>query len=97
MTADDCRNRADECLAAAQYASDRDAQRTWRHLADMWLLWSEHLRMNATNTVGSASINELQGGPRLAAAVEPSKAEVAESGKAATIADQLRSRLSLAE
>jgi hypothetical protein len=97
MTADDCRKKADECLAAAQYASDRDAQRTWRQLADMWLLWSEHLRMYATNKVGSASINELQGGARLAATAEPSKAEGAESGKAATIADQLRSRLSLAE
>ena len=97
MNADDCRNKADECLAAAQYASDRDAQRTWRQLADMWLLWSEHLRMYATNNVGSASINELRDGARLAATAEPGKAEVAESGKAATIADQLRFRLSLSK
>jgi len=88
MNSDDCRNRADECLAAAQYASDRDAQRTWRQLADS---------VYAATNLGSASINELRDGARLAAAAEPNKAEGTESGKAATIADQLRSRLSLAE
>lgn len=97
MNSDDCRNRADEWLAAAQYASDRDAQRTWRQLADIWLLWSEHLRVHAATNLGSASINELRDGARPAVAAEPNKAEGTESGKAATIADQRRSRLSLAE
>jgi hypothetical protein len=98
MNTDDCRNKADECLAAAQYASDRDAQRTWRHLADMWLLWSEQLRMSSANNAGSAPSNELQDGTRSVASIGPARATaIADNAKAATMADRLRSRLSLAE
>ena len=98
MNSDDCRNRADECLAAAQYASDRDAQRTWRQLAEMWLLWSEQLRMLSANNTGSAPTNEWEDGTRSAASTGPAReAAIADNGKAATIADRLRSRLSLAE
>ncbi len=98
MNADDCRNKADECLAAAQYASDRDAQRTWRQLAEMWLLWSEQLRMPSANNAGSAPTNELQNGMSSVASIGRAReAAIADNTKAATMADRLRSRLSLAE
>lgn len=42
-SADVCRKRADECLAAAHYASDHDIKRTWRQLSEMWLLWAEQV------------------------------------------------------
>jgi hypothetical protein len=38
MNAEECKTRAEQCLAAAQHAPDRDAQRTLRQLSDMWLL-----------------------------------------------------------
>ena len=43
VTASECRERAEKCLAAAQAASDGEAQRHWRQLADMWLSWSKKL------------------------------------------------------
>src|SRR5271170_6815964 len=43
MNADECRVRAEKCLAAARHASDRDAQRGWRQLSVMWSLWSGRL------------------------------------------------------
>jgi hypothetical protein len=98
MNADDCRNKADECLAAAQYASDRDAQRTWRHLAEMWLLWSEQLRTSSANNAGSAPTNGLQDGTRSVASIGPAReAAIADNTKAARMADRLRCRLSLAD
>ena len=96
MNADDCRNKADQCLAAAQYASDRDAQRTWRELAEMWLLWSEQLRMFSTNNNRAAPTNELGDGTRSAATTRSDEPAIADNG-IATMADRLRSRLSLAE
>jgi hypothetical protein len=98
MNADDCRKRADECLAAAQYASDRDAQRTWRQLADMWLLWSEQLQRFSASKVGAAADNELQNGARGETVTESASAPAtADNRKVAEIADRLRSRLSLAK
>ena len=43
MNAEECRKRAEECLAAALSASGGDAQRTWLQLSDLWLLSSKHL------------------------------------------------------
>jgi len=98
MNADDCRKRADECLAAAQYASDRDAQRTWCQLADMWLLWSEQLQRYSADQLGAAADNELQNGARAVTTAESVSAPATvDNRKVAEIADRLRSRLSLAK
>ncbi len=96
MNADECGKRADECLAAAQYASDRDVQRTWRQLADMWLLWAEQLEKFGVNNERSvAAAANAENGARTVAAAEPIEPVI--SGKAAEIADRLRSMLTLNE
>ena len=83
MNASECSKRAEECLAAAQYASDRDAQRNWRQIADVWLLWSEQLGKLRVDNEKSETAELTTGG------IVPMK------GEAADAADQLRSWLAL--
>ena len=94
MNADECRARADQCLAAAQYAPDRDVKRTWQQLADMWLLWSEQLEKLRIYSGATASA-ESGVESRLAATI--SKPVISGGGEAAKVADLLRSRLALDE
>ena len=85
MTASECRERAEKCLAAAQDASDGEVQRHWRQLADMWVLWSERLeRFRVINEKYEAAKSTTEG------AVSP-------KGEALEVADQLRSWLALNE
>ena len=98
MNADECRKKADECLAAAQFASDGDAQRTWRQLADMWLLWSEQLdRFRAYRERSTAAGNVESSERSMAAAVPIPESITPDNGKAADAADRLRSMLALNE
>ena len=98
MNANECRKKADECLAAAQYASDRDAQRTWRHLADMWLLWSEQLdRFRAYRERSTAAANIDSSERSMAAALPIADPATPDNGKAAEAGDRLRSTLALNE
>jgi hypothetical protein len=71
MNADECRKKADDCLAAAQYASDRNAQRTWRHLADMWLRWSEQLDKFRAYRERSTAAANVESSERYRAAALP--------------------------
>jgi hypothetical protein len=112
MNVDDCRKRAEQCLAAAQYASDRDIQRTWRELSDLWLFWSEQLvQFSAKNKAPSevavnaengkmpvAAANNAENGNMPVAAAEPIIEDaITHNGKAREMADQLRLMLSLSE
>jgi hypothetical protein len=85
MTAGECKERADKCLAAAQSASDGEAQRHWHQLADMWLSWAEKLAKFRV-------INQKLEAPKSTAERMASK-----KGEAAEMADQLRSWLALNE
>jgi hypothetical protein len=58
INVEECRKRAEECLAAALSASDGDAQRTWLHLSDLWLLSSKHLVQSPSEaTINSENNN----------------------------------------
>ncbi len=98
MNADDCREKADACLAAAQYASDREAQLIWRHLADMWRLWSEQLdkfRLYRERSKAAANIDSSE--RSMAAALPIADPAIPENGKVAEAGDRLRSMLTLNE
>ena len=43
MSADECRKRADACLAEATRAAHLDDQRSWHALAELWLLRHDQL------------------------------------------------------
>ena len=89
MNAEDCRIRAEECLATAHSASDRDAQRAWRQLSDMWLLWSGQLVQPCfkNNELSEAAVN-AENSKRPVAAAEPvTERAISRKGKAAEMAD----------
>ena len=43
MSVAHCKNRAAECLMAAERSSNHDGQKAWRRLADLWGAWSDTL------------------------------------------------------
>ncbi len=92
MNAEDCRIRAEECLATAHSASDRDAQRAWRQLSDMWLLWSGQLVQlyPRNNERPEAAINVENSKKPVAAAELITECAISRKEKAAEIADGLR-------
>ncbi len=94
MNANDCRIRAKECLAA-----DRDAQRAWRQLSDMWLLWSGQLVQlyPRNNERPEAAINVENSKKPVAAAELITELAISRNGKATEMADRLRLRLALSE
>jgi hypothetical protein len=99
MNADDCRKRAEECLTAAHDASDRDGQRAWRQLSDMWLLWSGRLVQlcSKDNEPSEATVN-AETTKRPVATAEPiTERAISRNGKAAEVADRLRLTLALSE
>jgi hypothetical protein len=95
--ADECRRRAEKCLAAAQHASDRDAQRTWHQLSDMWLLWSGQLvQLRPENNGRSEATDDPESGKRPTVVTEPiAERAISRRRKAAEMADLLRLRLAL--
>ncbi len=97
MNAEDCRIRAKDCLAAAKSASDSDAQRAWRQLSDMWLLWSGQLvQLSPENNERPEATGNSENGCMPVAAVEPITGRaISRDGKA--VADRLRLRLALRE
>jgi len=99
MNAEDCRTRSEQCLAAAQHSTDRDAQRAWRQLSDMWLLWSGQLvQLSPQNNEQLVATNDPENGKMPVAAAEPiTKRAISRNGKAAEMADRLRLRLALRE
>jgi len=92
MNVDECRNRAEQCLATAQSASDQDMKRSWQQLAEMWLLWSDNLdRFRVTNEAAAAS----KKGKSVVAVQPINKSKISGKRKVAEIADRLCSRLAL--
>jgi len=93
MNVDECRNRAERCLAAAQNASAEDVRQSWQQLAEMWVDWSEQLRRyNAYKRTTTAVESDVK--PVIAA--EPiSESIISRNGKISEIADRLRSKLAL--
>jgi len=92
MNVDECRNRAERCLAAAQNASAQDVKQSWQQLAQMWLTWSEQLeRFRAYRKATTTIENEAELVPD-----EPiNESIISRKGKIAEIADKLRLRLAL--
>jgi hypothetical protein len=85
MNAIECRERAERCLEAAQSTPNQSAQETWRHLADLWLLWSKQ-RDRFVLGEKPAAVSAVSGVPsQLAARI--SKDDFAESGIAAAMPD----------
>ncbi len=96
--ADDCRKRADECLAAAHYASDPDIKRTWVQLSDLWLVWAEQFGKIRLNNERPEAAAKAENGVRSAVAVERSLGRARPgTGKAVRMADRLRVRLALSD
>ncbi|MGA2314396.1 MAG: hypothetical protein ABSF87_18910 [Xanthobacteraceae bacterium] len=74
-------------MAAAHYASYRDAQRIWHQLCDLWALWSEHLgQLDPKN-------NETQVAARNPV-IEPA---VPRTAKGLKMAERLRLKLALTD
>ena len=93
MNAADCRKRAEECSAAAHYASDHEARRAWLQLSDLWLLVSRELVQFRSD----ATVN-AENSKRSVAAAEPTIEDtISGDEKTMEMADRLRLRLSLDE
>ena len=95
MNSGECRKRAEECLAVAQYVLDHDAQRMWRQLSDLWMLWSE--RLVQLNRRSEDNIN-AENSKRSVAVAEPIiQPPISRNREALEMADRLRLRLALKE
>ena len=90
MNTDECRDRADQCRAAAHYTIDRDTKRIWLHLADLWQMWSEQVdKFRVSEGTATGTESEAQS----VRAAEPiSKSLFPGGGEAAKMADQLRGK-----
>ena len=99
MSAEDCRTRAQHCLAAAQHSSDRDARRAWRRLSDMWFLGSgKVVELSPQNDERSEAPGNAANAKRPVPAAEPvGERPIFRNEKAAETADRLRLRLALSE
>ncbi|MDR3419765.1 MAG: hypothetical protein P4L80_00725 [Xanthobacteraceae bacterium] len=96
--ADDCRKRADECLAAAHFASDLDIKRTWIQLSDLWQLWAKEFDEVRLNNEGSEVTGKVENSARSVVAAERTiGCTHASNGKAMKMADRLRVRLALSD
>jgi len=100
LKVEECLKKADECSAAAHYASDHDIKRTWRQLSDMWMLWAEHVRSTAAakseiEQTSPATLNGKAGLDPLVASPPISEALPAMDGEIRELADKLRLRLTL--
>jgi len=94
MNVDECKGRAEQCLATAQNASDQDMKRSWQQLAEMWLLWSEKLdRFRVVNEAAAAAKRSVEPGGGSSQPIKKSK--TSGKGKIVQITDRLRSRLAL--
>lgn len=93
-SADDCRKRADECLAAAHYASDPDVKRTWVQLSDLWLLWAEQFGKVRLNNERSEVAGKAENSAHSVVAAERA---IGRARNAVKMADRLRVRLALSD
>lgn len=94
MSADECRKRADACLAEAIRATHLDDQRSWHALAELWLLRHDQLSETpATREWQGIATNTKNGA--VAAAV--SETASSDNDAPAVTGDRLRSLLRLTE
>lgn len=76
-----------------------NAQRAWRQLSDMWLLWSGQLVQLCpkNNELSEATVNAENSKMPVSAAEPITELAISRNGKATEMADRLRLRLALSE